>query len=44
MRFSECLAPEFIEASQKQGNAIQKRNELHKIAHANRTFLRYRWW
>jgi small subunit ribosomal protein S7 len=44
IRFSECLASEFIEASQKQGNAIQKRNELHKIAHANRTFLRYRWW
>lgn len=43
-RFTDCLANEFIEAFEKQGNARQKRNELHKIAHANRTFLRYRWW
>lgn len=42
--FSECLASEFLGAVEKQGFARQKRNELHKIAHSNRTFLRYRWW
>lgn len=42
--FSDCLAAEFLGASEKQGEARQKRNELHKIAHSNRTFLRYRWW
>ena len=42
--FSECLATEFLGAVEKQGFARQKRNELHKIAHSNRTFLRYRWW
>lgn len=44
MTFSDCLALEFLEAYEKQGSARRKRNELHKIAHANRTFLRYRWW
>lgn len=43
-RFSDALALEFLEAFEKQGGARQKRNELHKIAHGNRTFLRYRWW
>lgn len=43
-RLADCLANELIEAFEKQGTARQKRNELHKIAHANRTFLRYRWW
>ena len=42
--FSDCLAAEFLGAVDKQGGARQKRNELHKIAHSNRTFLRYRWW
>ena len=42
--FSECLAAEFLGAVEKQGGARQKRNEFHKIAYSNRTFLRYRWW
>lgn len=42
--FADCLAAEFLGAVDKQGQARQKRNELHKIAHSNRTFLRYRWW
>ena len=41
---SQALALEMIDAFQKQGIARKKRYELHKIAHANRTFLRYRWW
>lgn len=42
--FSECLADEIYEASKKQGNARQKRDELHRLAEANRAYIRYRWW
>lgn len=44
MTFADSLALEFLDAFEKQGGARQKRNESHKIAHVNRTFLRYRWW
>lgn len=42
--FSECLADEIYEASKKLGNARQKRDELHRLAEANRAYIRYRWW
>lgn len=42
--FEECLAIEIIEASQQQGYAKHKRDELHKIAEANRAFSHYKWW
>jgi small subunit ribosomal protein S7 len=42
--FSECLADEIYEASKKQGNARQKRDDLHRLAEANRAYIRYRWW
>nr|YP_010470410.1 ribosomal protein S7 [Tetraselmis marina]UVF37898.1 ribosomal protein S7 [Tetraselmis marina] len=42
--FPECLALEVLEAFRKQGQARQKRNDLHKLAHSNRANLRYRWW
>lgn len=41
---SESLAFEILEALQKQGFARKKRNELHKVAHSNRAYIRYRWW
>lgn len=41
---SKCLAVEFLEAYAKQGKARQKRNEMHKMAYANRAHLRSRWW
>ena len=44
LSFEDCFALELLEASNKQGPARQRRNELHKIAHSNRTYLRYRWW
>lgn len=44
LSFSECLALELFYAFQKKGQARQKRDELHKIAQANRAFLRFRWW
>ena len=42
--FSECLADEIYDAFKKQGYARQKRDELHRLAEANRAYIRYRWW
>jgi len=42
--FEKCLAEELFDAFQKQGNARQKRNELHKTVEANRAFAHFRWW
>ena len=37
------LAIEILEAYQGQGNAIRKRDEVHKMAQANKAFAHYRW-
>jgi small subunit ribosomal protein S7 len=42
--FENCLAFEIFEAFQKQGQARNKRNELHKLAEVNRAFSHFRWW
>ena len=42
--FAACLADEILDASRKVGYARQKRDELHRIAQANRASIRYRWW
>nr|YP_009138102.1 ribosomal protein S7 [Lobosphaera incisa]AKF78660.1 ribosomal protein S7 [Lobosphaera incisa] len=42
--FSDSLAQELLLAYNKKGQARQKRDELHKIAQANRAYIRYRWW
>ncbi len=39
----EALAAEILEAYQGQGNAIRKRDEVHKMAQANRAFAHFRW-
>lgn len=39
----EALASEIIEASQGHGNAIRKRDEVHKMAQANKAFAHFRW-
>jgi small subunit ribosomal protein S7 len=39
----EALAAEIIEAFQGQGNAIRKRDEVHKMAQANKAFAHFRW-
>lgn len=36
------LTSEFFDASQKTGNAIRKRDEMHKMADANQAFAKYR--
>jgi small subunit ribosomal protein S7 len=37
------LAIEIMEAYQGQGNAIRKRDEVHKMAQANKAFAHFRW-
>ena len=39
----EKLASELIEASLNRGNAIKKREDVHKMAEANKAFAHYRW-
>jgi small subunit ribosomal protein S7 len=37
------LALEILEAYQGQGSAIRKRDEVHKMAQANKAFAHFRW-
>jgi small subunit ribosomal protein S7 len=39
----EALAAEIIDAYQGQGNAIRKRDEVHRMAQANKAFAHFRW-
>jgi small subunit ribosomal protein S7 len=39
----EALAIELKDAAAGQGNAIKKRDEMHKMAQANRAFAHFRW-
>ena len=39
----DALATEIMEAYQGQGNAISKRDEVHKMAQANKAFAHFRW-
>ena len=36
------LAAEFMEASRGEGSAVRRREELHRMAEANRAFVHYR--
>jgi len=38
-----ALATEILEAYQGQGHAIRKRDEVHKMAPANKAFAHFRW-
>src|SRR5262245_3843101 len=40
---NEALAAEIMDAYQGQGNAIRKRDEVHKMAKANKAFAHFRW-
>ena len=40
--FSEKLAGELMDAAANQGTAMRKRDEVHKMAEANRAFSHYR--
>lgn len=39
----EALAAEIMDAYQGQGNAIRKRDEVHRMAQANKAFAHFRW-
>jgi small subunit ribosomal protein S7 len=39
----EKLANELIEASHQRGNAVKKRDDVHRMAEANKAFSHYRW-
>ena len=40
---AERLAQEFMEASRGQGTAVKRREDLYRMAEANRAFVHYRW-
>lgn len=40
---SERLAGEILEAAQNQGGAVRRKEEVHRMAEANRPFAHYRW-
>jgi len=37
------LAAELLDASNNRGNAVKKREDVHRMAEANRAFSHYRW-
>jgi small subunit ribosomal protein S7 len=37
------LANELIEAAHERGNAVKKRDDVHRMAEANKAFAHYRW-
>jgi len=39
----EKLAAEVIAASKGEGNAVQKKEDTHRMAEANKAFAHYRW-
>lgn len=41
--FSQRLASEFVDAYNNRGNAIKKREDVHKMAEANKAFSHYNW-
>lgn len=42
-RFSEKLAAELMDAYNKQGGAIKKKDDVHRAAEANKAFAHFRW-
>src|SRR5688500_3070438 len=40
---TDALAVEILDAYQGQGSAIRKRDEVHKMAQANKAFAHFRW-
>lgn len=41
--FSEKLAAELLDIMQNQGEAVRKRDAVHRMAEANRAFSHFRW-
>ena len=43
IRAADALATEILDAYQGQGSAIRRRDEVHKMAQANKAFAHFRW-
>jgi small subunit ribosomal protein S7 len=41
--FHEKLAAEILDAANNQGGAVEKKNQMHKVAEANKAFAHFRW-
>ena len=39
----EKLAAELLDAANERGEAVRRREEMHRMAEANRAFAHYRW-
>ncbi len=37
------MADELMDAAEKRGNAVKKREDVHRMAEANKAFSHYRW-
>jgi small subunit ribosomal protein S7 len=44
LSLDKCLLTEIVDASRKIGVVRKRRDDLHKLAEANRGFSHYRWW
>ncbi len=42
MRMARGLANEFMDAARGEGSAVRRKDELHRMAEANRAFVHYR--
>ena len=40
---ADRLAQELVEASRGEGTAVKHKEDLHRMAEANRAFAHYRW-
>ena len=43
LTMAERLAAEILDASNNMGNAVKRREDMHKQAEANKAFAHYRW-
>jgi small subunit ribosomal protein S7 len=39
----ERLAAEFMDAAGNRGSAVKRREDVHRMAEANKAFAHYRW-
>jgi small subunit ribosomal protein S7 len=40
---TDKLAAEILDAASNKGNAVKKREDVHRMAEANKAFAHYRW-
>ncbi len=40
---SQRLANELLDAQQQQGNAFKRKDDIYRMAQANKAFAHYRW-